>query len=227
MSQPTQLQELLGLQWPPVALSFTETAPEGVARVPAGSPAGCGYWRRAAEGEVFYTEAADHYGCPVGAHTHGVELPPEKLEELQGLVQVMVGLEYLDMAEVAALPRRPEPFQIAVYAPLDRTPGEPDVVIVRGNPRQVMLLAEAANAAGVGPQAPPMGRPACVVVPETLRGARGAASLGCVGNRVYTGLEDQELYFAIPGAALEAVTRKLATIVHANRELEQFHRARC
>jgi hypothetical protein len=28
-------------------------------------PAGCGYWRRAAEGEVFYTVADDHKGCPV------------------------------------------------------------------------------------------------------------------------------------------------------------------
>jgi hypothetical protein len=25
---------------------------------------------------VFYTEAADHYNCPVGSYTHGIALPP-------------------------------------------------------------------------------------------------------------------------------------------------------
>ena len=52
------------------------------------------------------------------------------------------------------------------------------------------------------------------------------ASLGCIGNRVYTGLADDELYYAVPGQHLAAVVEKLVTIVHANRELEKYHRAR-
>jgi uncharacterized protein (DUF169 family) len=50
--------------------------------------------------------------------------------------------------------------------------------------------------------------------------------VGCIGNRVYTGLADDELYAALPGSQLDAIIQKLATIVHANRELEQFHRSR-
>jgi uncharacterized protein (DUF169 family) len=51
-------------------------------------------------------------------------------------------------------------------------------------------------------------------------------SLGCIGNRVYTGLTDEELYLTIPGPRLGDVVERLATIVHANIELERFDRAR-
>jgi hypothetical protein len=39
-------------------------------------------------------------------------------------------------------------------------------------------------------------------------------------------MADDELYFAVPGKHVAAVVEKLATIVHANRELEKYHRAR-
>jgi uncharacterized protein (DUF169 family) len=52
------------------------------------------------------------------------------------------------------------------------------------------------------------------------------ASLGCIGNRVYTDLPDDELYYALPGKHLAAVVDKLSWIIHANRELEKYHRAR-
>jgi uncharacterized protein (DUF169 family) len=138
----------------------------------------------------------------------------------------MFGLHYLRPEEVPGIPRRQGEFRVAVYAPLANVPEEPDVVLVRGNAKQVMLLAEAAQAAGVGAESGFMARPTCAVVPEVLRTRRSAASLGCIGNRVYTGLADDELYFALPGEHVEAVTEKLGAIVHANRELENYHRAR-
>jgi uncharacterized protein (DUF169 family) len=225
MPQPERLQELLDLQWPPATVTFAARPPEGMVRVAPGAPAGCGYWKRAAEGEVFYTEAADHHGCPVGAYTHGVELPPETAAELEELVRVMTGLEYIAAEEVATIPRRTEPLHVAVYAPLGGV-GNPDVILVRGNARQIMLLTEAARAAGVGPDASTMGRPACAVVPETLKTGQAATSLGCIGNRVYTELGDDEFYLSLPGGKLDVVAEKLETIVRANRELEAFHRAR-
>ncbi len=220
------LTSLLGLTLPPVGLAFCASPPAGVARVERPGPAGCAYWRSAAEGRVFYTEAADHYNCPVGAHTHGVELPPERAAELQQVVGTMVGLQYLRMEEVPALPRRAEPFGVAVYGPLGALPVDPDVVIVRGRAREIMLLAEAASAAGVGHDGATMGRPACAMIPEALRSTRSNTSLGCIGNRVYTGLGDAELYFTIPGQALGDVVERLAVVVHANHELEQYHESR-
>jgi uncharacterized protein (DUF169 family) len=89
-----------------------------------------------------------------------------------------------------------------------------------------MLLAEAAQAAGVAGAGPTMGRPTCAVLPEAINSVRTAASFGCIGNRVYTGADDTEAYFAIPGPRLDAIEASLAVIVRANQELEKFHRGR-
>ena len=222
----TVLADLLQLSSPPVAISFVDQAPAGVPHVAAPEPAGCGYWRRAAAGEVFFTNTDDHKGCPVGAHTHNVPLTPAEQEGLMGLVQTMVGLSYLKMEEVPLIPTRRTPMQVAVYAPLATAPTAPDVVLVRGNARQLMLLAEAAQAAGVAGGTPTMGRPTCAVLPEAINSDLTSASFGCIGNRVYTGAGENDAYFAIPGSKLKAVEDSLAVIVRANQELEKFHRAR-
>jgi uncharacterized protein (DUF169 family) len=221
-----RLTELLGLPTPPVAVAFAAAAPAGIPRVSRPGPAGCAYWKQAAEGAVFYTEAADHFNCPVGAYTHGVGLPPERAKELEDVVGTMVGLQYIRMEEVGALPRRKEPFRVAVYAPLAETPTPPDVVLVRGRARQIMLVAEAARAVGLEGDRAAMGRPACAMIPAVLEGPGGVTSLGCIGNRVYTGMGDDELYFTIPGGQVGAVVERLEAVVHANRELETYHEAR-
>ncbi len=217
---------LLCLTSPPIAITFLDAPPPGVPHVSSAEPAGCGYWRRAAAGEVFFTTADDHKRCPVGAHTHNVTLSAAEQQELMELVQTMVGLSYLTMEDVPRIPTRKTPMHVAVYAPLALAPVRPDVVLVRGNARQLMLLAEAAEAVGVAGTGATMGRPTCAVIPQAINSTHTAASFGCVGNRVYTGADATDAYFAIPGARLAAVEQKLKTIVHANQELEKFHRGR-
>src|SRR5262245_43997818 len=119
------LTDLLQLTSPPVAITFTAAAPPGVPHVADTEPASCGYWRRAAAGEVFFTVADDHKRCPVGAHTHNVHLSPAERQELMGLVQTMVGLSYLKMEEVPHIPTRKTPLRVAVYAPLAAAPVPP------------------------------------------------------------------------------------------------------
>ncbi|MBC8132910.1 MAG: DUF169 domain-containing protein, partial [Deltaproteobacteria bacterium] len=160
-----ELEKLLGTKTPAIAVAFRDTPPADVARISAAKPAGCGYWRvAAAEGQVFYTEAADHFGCPIGAHTHGVSMPPEVGKQLEGLITTMVGLKYLKLADIPHIPQRKGSFGVAVYAPLSAAPCDPDVVLVRGNARQMMLLAEAAQAAGVAGNGATLGRPTCAVL---------------------------------------------------------------
>ena len=219
-------QQLLSLSLPPVAIAFRSTAPPGVPHVEAVGPAGCSYWKLAAEGKVFYTQAADYYNCPIGAYTHGVDLPAGTAAELQGLVETMVGLEYLRMEEVPNIPRRTAPFGVALYGPFPLAPFDPDVVLVRGRAKQVMLIAEAAHMAGIGSEVAARVRPTCAVLPETVQKARASISLGCIGNRVYTELGDDELYIALPGQKVFDVLSSLSTIITANRELERFHRGR-
>jgi uncharacterized protein (DUF169 family) len=221
-----QLRTLLGLQWPTIAVAFQASAPADLPRIEAPGPSGCTYWKLAAEGKIFYTEAADHYNCPIGSFTHGIELPPAKAQELEGLVGTMIGLEYIRQEEIPVIPRRDAPFGVAIYAPLSEATFDVDVVLIRGNAKQMMLIAEAAGAAGLSTGGALMGRPTCAMIPAAMQGGQVTTSLGCIGNRVYTELADDEFYAAIPEAKLALLVDKLATIVTANRELESFHRAR-
>ncbi|MEX0819106.1 MAG: DUF169 domain-containing protein [Pirellulaceae bacterium] len=226
MNTATAIEELLGLQRRAVAVKFQESAPEAVARIDQPAAAGCTYWKLAAEGRTFYTESSDHFGCPIGAHTHGIDLPPATAEELKGLVGTMVELQYIAMEEVPGIPQLEGTFGVAIYAPLSEATFEPDAILVCGNAKQMMLLAEAAHAAGISSDSSMVGRPTCAALPAVMQSGTTATNLGCIGNRVYTELADDELYFVIAGSQLAAIVDKLNTIVNANNQLEAFHQGR-
>jgi uncharacterized protein (DUF169 family) len=226
MNQTTQITQLLGLRRQPVAIKYQASAPEGMPRIDESAASGCTYWKLAAEGQSFYTEAADHYGCPIGAHTHSVDLPDETAKELEGLIGTMVELQYIAMEEIPEIPQLPKPFGVALYAPLADAEFEPDVVMVSGNAKQLMLLAEAAHALGITSEPSVVGRPTCAAIPAVMKSGQSAANLGCIGNRVYTESADDELYFAIAGNQWNRVVEKLEVIVNANIEMEKFHRER-
>ena len=221
----SRLQELLGLSESAVAVAFVDEVPDGVERVEESALSGCSYWQQAAGGQMVATVPEDHFSCPIGAFTHGVELPEAEAEGQQQMIGMMVELEYVRMEEVPEIPHRTESFGAVVYSPLELAPCGVDAVIVQGTPRQMMVLAEAATSAGV-PGGPTMGRPTCAAIPEVMQGARFVTNLGCVGNRVYTGIDDNELYVVLPGDRVEAVQEKLEAIVSANHALEAFHGGR-
>jgi uncharacterized protein (DUF169 family) len=64
-----------------------------------------------------------------------------------------------------------------------------------------------------------------MAIPVAISGGT-TASTGCVGNRVYTDLDDDELYIMVPGADLEKIASELDTITNANRQLNAYHRQR-
>jgi uncharacterized protein (DUF169 family) len=102
---------------------------------------------------------------------------------------------------------------------------EPDVVIFAGRPAGLMLLGEAALRAGVMANAPLLPRPTCMALPAAL--AQGViTSSGCIGNRVYTDLGEDELYTVVPGRVLPRVVDELRTIATANAQLAEYHRGR-
>ena len=98
--------------------------------------------------------------------------------------------------------------------------------MIRAGLLELMLLGEAIHASGVGCDTSLVGRPTCAAIPRVMSSGRPASNLGCIGNRVYTEMGDDELYFVIPGSQLDLIVEKLKLIVHANRELETFHAAR-
>ena len=218
------LTAALDLRRRPVAIAFAGSAPDGTPALAGTQPSGCSFWRLAADGASFYTVPADHLNCPVGSYTHNIGLPPEREEELTGVLSLMAGIGYIKMTEVPSIPRLPHTPKVIVYAPLADATIAPDVVVLSGRPGKLMLLHEAAGRAGA-PTTPLMGRPTCMAVPAALSGGV-ASSLGCIGNRVYTDVSDDEFYSVISGADLGRVADALDTILSANRTLADYHRER-
>ena len=214
----------LDLRRRPVAISFVDAPPSGTPALKGTQPSGCSFWRLAADGAAFYTVPSDHLNCPVGSYTHNIGLPPEREAELSSTLALMSDVGYIKMAEVPSIPRLPHTPSVIVYAPLGAAPVEPDVVVVSGKPANLMLLHEAAGRAAIS-TTPLLGRPTCMAVPAALSGGI-ASSLGCIGNRVYTDVEDDEFYSVIAGSDLDRVVVELATILSANHTLAAYHRER-
>jgi len=220
-----RLSEALGLGRRPVAVTFRDTPPAGVARFSGSEPSGCSFWRLAAAGRAFYTVPSDHYNCAIGSHTHSIPLPAERAQELEQTLSFMTGIGYIKMEEVPRIPRLSATPGAVVYAPLGDSPVDPDVVLFMGRPGRLMLLQEAAQRAGIGVSAPFLGRPTCMALPAAL--TQGiVVSTGCIGNRVYTGLGEDELYVAVPGKNLARISDQLRTIVAANATLSEYHQGR-
>ncbi len=220
-----KFQQILNMSRRPVAVAFPEQVPASVEKFAGTQPAGCSFWRLAAEGRTFSTAPPDHYNCPVGSYTHHIDLPESRSQELSSILGTMTSLGYLKMEEVPGIPVLPETPKNIVYAPLGDTPLDPDVVLFVTSAGKMMLLEEAGIRAGVASKLPLLTRPTCMAIPAAM--AHGmVTSGGCIGNRVYTNIGDQELYAAIPGNALELVAQELETIASANRTLEQYHRGR-
>ena len=220
-----QLSADLGLSQRPIAITFRETAPVGIPPFTGTVPSGCTFWKLASEGRTFYTVPRDHYNCAIGAYTHNIPLPPARAGELEDTLGFMVGLGYLRMEEVPGIPVLPNTPGAVVYAPLGDTPVDPDVVLFRGPAARIMLLQEAAIRAGVAASLNTFGRPTCMALPAALAFGM-VASTGCVGNRVYTGVEEGELYAAVPGKDLAKVAEEAGTISAANAALLEYHQGR-
>ena len=218
------LTDALQLTRRPVAIAFRDEPPAGVERLPGAQPSGCTFWSLAAEGRAFYTAPEDHYNCPIGSYTHHIPLPKAREGELTATLSLMTDIGYLRLAEVPEVPRLSKTPAATIYAPLGKTPVDPDAIIVTGTPGGLMLLHEAAARAGATPTSL-LGRPTCMAIPAALASGL-ASSLGCVGNRIYTGLADEEFYSVIRADTLAALAQEMSTITAANVMLKQYHRER-
>ena len=216
----------LGLSKRPMAVKFLDAAPVGIEKFSGSAPSGCSFWRVAAAGKTFYTVPSDHYNCPIGSYTHGISLPPDRGKELEQTLSLLAQLGYVKMEEVPKMAQLPKQPAAVLYAPLGDTPLDPDVVLFAGLASEIMLLHEAALRARCAAAIPLMGRPTCMALPAALACGGSVVSSGCIGNRVYTGLADGELYAVIPGKVLSRVAAELDTVVNANAQLAEYHQAR-
>jgi uncharacterized protein (DUF169 family) len=208
------LTRVLHLSVPPIAISFREQAPpeppffdepmsEPTPDGRAGRvPAGCVFWVRAAE-RSFTTVPEDHGNCSVGRYTHGLA----GLDEIAGNADVAALVEsgWVEPSTFPEIPSVSERAAAITYGPLASSPVSPDVVLMRVNGRQMMVLSDAV------PQMRIEGKPQCHIVALAKEHQQVAASVGCALSRARTGMRPEEMTVAIPGGRLgevvEAVER--------------------
>ncbi len=204
----TGLNDALALNAPPLAITFSDAPPDGVAAfdapmpepMPDGRtgrvPAGCVFWMKAADA-TFSTVAEDHGNCSVGSMTHGFKT----LDEVAGNSDVAALLEtgWVTMDVVPQIPVVTEKPGAVTYGPLADTSVDPDVVLLRLNAKQLMLLSDALPGLRIE------GKPQCHIVAVAKEQGEIAASVGCALSRVRTGMSANEMTCAIPASKLAKV----------------------
>jgi uncharacterized protein (DUF169 family) len=220
-----ELSELLGLQTKPLAIAFSEAPPAGVPRAAepmppptedgrtGRAPAGCVFWMRGAE-RTFSTVAEDHANCSVGSLTHGFIT----LEQAAGRADVAAMCEagWVSPEMFPGIPVvRSRPGAVT-YGPLAEAPAEPDVVFLRLNGIQLMMLHDAC------PEMAFEGKPQCHVIPMAKEQGRIAASVGCMASRVRTGMPAHEVTCAIPGSRIGEVLERLRRAKQADAAVAAY-----
>jgi uncharacterized protein (DUF169 family) len=198
----------LHLSVPPVAISFgtgrgpalpafdepmSAPTPDGRSgRVPAG----CVFWVRGSE-RSFTTAPADHGNCSVGRYTHGFAT----FDEVAGNSDVAALLEsgWVTPEAVAVIPQISEQPRSVSYGPLSEGAVVPDVVLLRVNGRQMMVLSDAVPGMRIE------GKPQCHIVALAQEQGEVAASVGCALSRARTGMRPDEMTCAVPGPRLAEV----------------------
>ena len=208
----SELNSLLKLTSPPLAITFAQEAPENVSRFEGEMPeptadgrtgkvpAGCVFWMEAAN-RTFTTAPEDHGNCSVGSLTHGLKT----LEEVAGNADVAALLEsgWVTLDIVPQIPVVKERPNFITYGPLEQTPADPDVVFMRINPKQAMILSDAL------PGLRFEGKPQCHIIAIAKEENEPAVSVGCMLSRVRTGMPNGEMTCAIPAGKLSEVVAAL------------------
>ncbi len=209
-----ELVEALGLQQPPLAITFTQAPPRDVPAYAEPMPAptadgrtgrvaaGCVFWMKAVD-RTFSTVAEDHANCSVGSLTHGFK----RLQDVgdKADVAALVGAGWVAPEVFPQIPVVKQRYQYITYGPLAETHGDPDVVFLRLNAKQAMTMSDAF------PGLRFEGKPQCHIVPIAKEQGEIAVSVGCMLSRVRTGMANTEMTCAIPGARLAEAVQKLKT----------------
>ncbi len=221
----TALVDELHLAAPPLAITFGDAPPDGVAPyaepmpdpLPDGRtgrvPAGCVFWIEGAE-RTFSTVAEDHGNCSVGSMTHGFKT----LEDVAGNSDVAALLDsgWVTMDVVPQIPVVQERPGAVTYGPLAETPVDPDVVFLRVNGRQLMVLSDAIPGLRIE------GKPQCHIVALAKEEKVPAASVGCALSRVRTGMTPSEMTCALPADQLADIVASVQRNAAADSTVAKY-----
>lgn len=171
------------------------------------------------EGRIFYSTAVKHE-CNGGAWALGLREITEslrtgdfyfklgKFESTAACKRTIDRVLHLQTLETYA----------TLYAPLEKTPFDPQVVLIVASPWAMLKLAQSVlfrvggriNAEFAGIQS--VCSDACA---QTYLNGQVNFSLGCDGSRKFSGIEDGEMVIGIPAELLPEITESLKVVAAA------------
>lgn len=213
------------LEKKPIGITRVNNPPAMVKDCSKEVPSACQFWIMAQE-EMFYASAQQHMNCPLGAQVMGFELPKEKQEELQGLVEQMCDLCYIDPEEGSQIPKFKETKKGAIYGPLKEFQFSPDIVLICVTPKTNMLIKEAFGQTQWNQvfEYPTFGRPGCGILPIGAGAPNVVTSFGCTGMRINTEIPDRLMPVVFAGNKLELVVSKCEEIIKINQRMTDHYR---
>jgi uncharacterized protein (DUF169 family) len=162
----------------------------------------------------------------LGAITQGFPIPQPVSDEAMELINIMGKLSYLKAAEASHVPTAEKKHSVIVYGPLwDFGEIRPDVVLLIATPFQAMMLSEASGVAswGTGHESRTLGRPACAVIPASMKSHDTTISMACMGARTFADIRNEEVLISIPSRALVDLQNRLPVIPDANLGMKKFY----
>jgi uncharacterized protein (DUF169 family) len=157
------------------------------------------FWVKATE-RTFSTVPEDHGNCSVGRLTHGMAI----LDDISSNSDVaeLLNSGWVGMDDILSIPTISTRPGAVTYGPL-REATDPDVVLLRVNGRQLMVLRDALPGLRIE------GKPQCHIIAIAKEHGEAAASVGCALSRARTGMRVEEMICAIPARKLHEVVGKL------------------
>ena len=216
------LKKLLKLSGSPVAFRFAtrkEEIPAGMEKIDK-TIRHCAMVSLARkEGKVFYS-TADNHECNGGAWALGLKEITETLKN--GDFYFKLGKFESPAACKRTIDRIPhlgtKETYATLYAPLEKTPFDPQVVLVVASPWAMLKLAQSIlfrlggriNAEFAGIQS------ICAdTSTQTYLTGKVNFSLGCDGSRKFSGIEDGEMVMGIPAEILPEIVEALNVVAAA------------
>jgi len=216
------LKKTLSLSGSPVAVKLAKSREE----VPAGIPEAeevvrhCQMVNMARKDGAVFFAPADKHQCNGGAWALGLrEITPSlqsgehyfklgKFDSMPACRRTMDRIPHLNTRETFA----------TIYAPLEKTPFDPDIVLIVTTPRNMLKLAQATLFRLGGRISSSMAGIQSVCSDATAQPyLSGTAnfSLGCDGSRKFSGIVDEEMVMGFPVEMLAEVGEAIKVVTSA------------
>jgi len=127
------------------------------------------------------------------------------LDEVAGRSDVAALVEsgWVTMDMVPTIPVVADRPEVVTYGPLAEAPVDPDVVMIRINAKQLMVLFDALDDLRID------GKPQCHIVAVAKEHGNVAVSVGCMLSRTRTAMPNTEMTCAIPARRLREVVERV------------------